>query len=168
MRLVLAGRREVLREERDWHGIIKGESFGCDWWCGSEILIDRLLPNLSGEGASMHLPRLTIRRLMLAVVALAIVLRLIIVARIVFWQPNAQTLTHLRLIREDNVPMVHNHATTASQYWSEYWRRVIGVRWPIGFTCSCKAEFESETGKSTIDIDTSHDMDEMDRRAEKL
>ncbi len=116
----------------------------------------------------MKLPRFTVHRMMVAVIVLAVTLRLIIVAVIVFWQPNAQTLSHLRRFRYDNSPLVYNHGTTASQYWSEYWRRVLGVRWPGGYICSCKSEHESEMGRPTIDIQTSHDMDNLDRRMEEL
>ena len=113
-------------------------------------------------------PRLTIRRLMLAVVALAVALRLVVVAVTVFSQPNVHTLSHLRRFRDTNAPFVYNHGTSASQYWSEYWRRSLGVRWPGGFTCSCKAEYESAMGRPTIDIETSHDMDALDRQMDEL
>ena len=116
----------------------------------------------------MGRPRLTIRGLMIAVVALAVVLRLALVAFQVFWQPNAQTLSHLRRFRDDNAPFVYNHGTTASQYRSEFWRRSLGLRWPGGFTCSCKAEYEAETGRPTVDVETSHDMDALDRRMNEM
>ena len=109
-------------------------------------------------------PRLSIRWVMIAVVALAVALRLALVAFRVFGQPNAQTLSHLRRFRDDAAPFVSNHGTSASQSWSEYWRRCLGVPWPGGLVCSCKAQEEADLGRATVDIDTSHDMDAMHQR----
>ena len=120
------------------------------------------------RGSQMTRPRITIRRLMLGVLTLAVVLRLVIVAVQISRQPNVQTLSHLRRFRGDGTPFVYSHGTTASQFWAEYWRRSIGVKWPGGFTCSCKAEQESEMGKPTIDVETSHDMDALIRRMNQL
>ena len=105
---------------------------------------------------------------MAAVVFLAIVTRSAVVAFQVSNQPNGQTLSHLRLHRDKGDPFVYNHGTTASSYWAEFWRRALGLEWPGNFTCPCKQKDEAETGRPSIDVETSHDMDALDRRMDSL
>jgi len=105
---------------------------------------------------------------MLALLVLAVVFRMVLVAFRVSRQPNAQTLSHLRRFRDDGSPFVYSHATTASQYWAEYWRRSIGAGWPGNFVCPCKAEQESTLGRPTVDVGTSHDMEALNRRMNRL
>ena len=112
--------------------------------------------------------RITIRKLMLAIVALAILLRLIVVGFQVWRQPNLSTLHHLRRFVHNNEPYVYSHGTNPAEYWAEYWRKVLGLPWPGGFVCSCKAQQENEFGKATVDVETSHEMDLLIDHMNKL
>jgi len=98
---------------------------------------------------------------MALVAAIAILCWLVVAAEQIRREPNSQTLCHLRRYSDTGKLFAYGHGSTGWIFWSKYWRKVLGLRWPGNFVCPCKEEFERESGRKTVDLATSNDMNEI-------
>lgn len=90
----------------------------------------------------MRLTRMTTRRLMIAVAAVAVLLHMGITAIHVESRPEYRWVAHIWECKNQVSIGPQRVAFTECRapFWPKYWRRLLGRPWPGTFQCECHAE----------------------------
>jgi hypothetical protein len=76
---------------------------------------------------------------MIAVAAVAVILRMAVTAFHVWYDPECRWLAHV-WVREDGPDVVPRPTTTThcvAPFWPQYWRKLLEIPWPGTFACDC-------------------------------
>src|SRR3954447_24866697 len=87
----------------------------------------------------MRLPRMTMRRWAIVVIAAAVVMWMAVIAYRVENDPSSRYIHHL-WVRNDlpeGLPRWPVGTLSVPNFWPQYWRRLLGLPWPGSYICRC-------------------------------